>query len=396
MKFNQMINLAIKNIFRSKLKTLTSMLIISTGIITLLLTQGINQGTQKAYQSNFLEKSSLKEIKVVPNIDDNEGLNTNSEKKFSSINHVKETYFPISELTELLDLSSTQIDKLWINSMPSSIAPKPVKGKLYSQKNEILLPKEIGGKDTAKYVGKSLKINHIVSKGGKTSVEASVVKVSGIYDESKLNVSKGTALASPHFVYSLHADTSGLSVEDMLRLEDFQALSLISDNTESVPNIAKEVEDQGYNTEYSLKEVQQMPGLLGMIPLIGTVISLIILLIGAINIGMLTIQNVRNRYSEIGLLKALGFKNHLVIRIFLIETIIVGITSYIIAILIFFITKFVLNYLIVTRLDGQFTVMSDIKTLAGSLVISLLAAIIGSIIPTIKAAKINPSTALKE
>lgn len=396
MNFKQTLNLAVKNIFRAKLKSITSMLIIATGIITLLLTQGINQGTREAYQKNFLETNSLKEIKVLANMNSSEGLTVKDKEKLSSINHVQDSYFPFMELTELLNSNGQQIDKLWINSMPKSITPKLLEGKNFKEANEVLLPKKIEGKSTEKYVGKKLKINHMVADKGKTIVKTTEIKVSGIYDEARLNVPKGTALANPQFVYSLRAEKTGANVKDMLKFEDLQSISLIADSTESVPKIAEKVEKKGYNTEYSLKEVQEMPGLLGVIPLIGTVISVIILLIGAINIGFVTIQNVRSRYSEIGLLKALGFNNKLVIKVFLLETLIIAITSYLVAILIFFVSESVLNHLIITRLNGQFSIISDVKALLGALIISLSAAIIGSIIPTIKASKINPSIALKE
>ena len=171
-----------------------------------------------------------------------------------------------------------------------------------------------------------------------------------------------------------------------------------TDNMSSAGNAAAEVMNQGINTNSSkfkykaddvMQQVRNMQKLSESTNTQLIWIASISLLVGGIGVMNIMLVSVTERTSEIGLKKAIGARKKVILFQFLTEaamlTSIGGIIGVIVGIVL---SK------VVSKLSGAPTAIS-IPAIIGSVIFSMLIGVIFGLLPSVKAADLNPIDALR-
>ncbi len=130
-------------------------------------------------------------------------------------------------------------------------------------------------------------------------------------------------------------------------------------------------------------------GIFATLNVVGFLIGFFSLLVGAFGIANIMFVTVKERTSQIGLKKALGAKNSIILIEFLFEAIMLSIIGGLIGIVL----VFVLSFVATNQLD--FIVTLSKNNFIIGVTISVLVGLIAGYIPAKKASKLNPVTAIR-
>lgn len=130
----------------------------------------------------------------------------------------------------------------------------------------------------------------------------------------------------------------------------------------------------------------------------GGLLSAIILIVALVNISLTTINSVKDRTKEIGLLKSIGYNNKTVLIMLNAETITLGIIGFIISTLLSSGILLLLSRIAAKEdsYNSKIPINVNLKVILLALLISLAVPAIACIFAGIKAIKIQPSDAMKD
>lgn len=144
--------------------------------------------------------------------------------------------------------------------------------------------------------------------------------------------------------------------------------------------------DFGVNQQELFKSTYDQ--LTSLIKIIGTLITLMALIVGSIGIANIMFVSVKERTKEIGVRKALGAKRSSILMQFLIESSVVCLLGGFIGLLISFPVSLIIDALVLP------TVM-PIWVIVLALFISLLFGVLAGFFPALKASKLDPVDSLR-
>lgn len=125
-------------------------------------------------------------------------------------------------------------------------------------------------------------------------------------------------------------------------------------------------------------------------------IAAISLLVGALGIANTMVMNVLERTREVGIMKALGATNGHVLRLFLLESGVIGIVGGSIGVLIGFLISRIINYASTRVLgEGVLTTQVTPQLALFALVFSFIVGVISGLYPAYRASKMDPVIALR-
>jgi putative ABC transport system permease protein len=168
-----------------------------------------------------------------------------------------------------------------------------------------------------------------------------------------------------------------------------------------VKNLENELEKEyGKNITVikSINDVGSANTLLNMLNLISSVVSLLAIFVGGIGILNSMTMSVYERTREIGVLKAVGWKNTRIIKMILGESLVLTIISAIFASIIGVVASKAIFYIAISKLDIGVTSLNPafppylfVEAIAFAIIIGLL----GGFYPAYKASKLPPTEALR-
>ena len=127
---------------------------------------------------------------------------------------------------------------------------------------------------------------------------------------------------------------------------------------------------------------------MGVIVMIGLVITSVSLFVGGIGVMNIMFVSVTERTREIGIRKAIGAKKRAILSQFLFESSVICLIGGVIGLLVAYGVTALINNLMMPASISPF-IMSV------ALLVSILTGVISGIIPAIKAARLNPIEALR-
>lgn len=418
--------LAIKNIKERKLRTFLASLSIAIGTASFILFLGLSAGIKNSTFEELEKKNPLTQITVRPNIENSslisfiskseEGdLTQKTLEEISKIDGVKivhpEIQFNNFASLEASLLGFSLITDTMIFGVPFGFIQEDIKEKtLWDKKTEpfpcliprklldlynmaIAYPQGLPTISEENLFGKELTLypNYSTFFPGMNEKKDEIrLEVVGFSD--KINL-LGATLPS-ELVEDLNKKYSTFSSTKFLEL-------FIETTSSSItPDVAKKIEDMGFNTQYFQKNIKEVEAKFTYLSISLGAISFIILITAAIAIISTFLATITERTKEIGLFRALGATRSHIKKLILTEASLIGILGSTIGALIGILSSYLIDKIILKQLEKTTFSLETLFLIKPSLIIltiifGTLLSIISAYLPAQKASKINPITALK-
>ena len=160
-------------------------------------------------------------------------------------------------------------------------------------------------------------------------------------------------------------------------------------------NEGKTEEDAIIYTDIAEVFSETISGLINTITIILSAFAGISLVVSSIMIGIITYVSVIERTKEIGIMRSLGARKKDISRIFNAETLLIGLGSGILGILIYYVLQIPLNIIIANFIDAESFAGLPLYYAIGLITLSSVLTLVAGIIPSRIAANKDPVTALR-
>lgn len=398
MRVKTILKIAFKNLWSHRLRTTLTVAGVTIGIASIIFLVSLGYGLEQLVTNQVANFDAFTTLDVPSANISTFKLNDSSIEKISSIGHVTQVA-PVVNLAgrikkaENASTAETIIVGAEQNYWKIAGISADSTGKMPDKKDEIALNKAaltLIGEEGNDIIGKTVSLDIIIpadfranADDGMKIATAIPLRVVGLMNDDK----------SP-IVYT----TAGFLKD--LDVDKYSSLKLKVDNKTSVASVRKQIENTGFSTEYvgdTVAEISQVFSLFRIILAAFGLIALIVAALGTFN--TLTIS-LLERIREVGLFKALGMRNRDVYKLFLAESLIIGLMGGLLGL--------ILGYGLGRGIDELLSVMSsranaeNIKIFVTPWFFTLSVAgfsiIVGFLTgwyPSKRAVKINPLDALK-
>lgn len=237
--------------------------------------------------------------------------------------------------------------------------------------------------------GKSLLGKKLTGKCGTSTYTFTVI---GVYDSNQSMDDENVCYIPYHDIEEINNKIKSNTSSN----NESHPIVVVVDNYKNVQSVINQLNKNGMQTS---PMVYMNTRISSFINIVGGILSIIIFIVVLINISLTTLNSVKDRTQEIGLLKSIGYSNKLILIILNIETIILGIIGFSIStVLSFSIILLFSRYLIsnsssyISKLSINLNMLSIILALVISIVVPTIACLGASI----RVTHIQPSDAMKE
>ena len=245
----------------------------------------------------------------------------------------------------------------------------------------------IGGRLASSYFDKPIGINQMVSIGG------NAFRVVGILDDESNSVYMPIQMAS-----TLIPDkTNGVYDSIIVRVRDVNQLN--ETMTKMTANLAMSRHVTGKTQDFSVTSSQQLQATisstLSVMSTFLLAIAAVSLIVGAVGVANTMFTSVLEKTKEIGIMKAIGARNHDILMIFVFNAALIGLIGGLLGVLLgTILSGFIPSLLGGTQFarDGTLVTMNSVIL---SLSVSLLVGIVAGIVPAYQGSRLKPVDALR-
>lgn len=220
-------------------------------------------------------------------------------------------------------------------------------------------------------------------------------KITGIFKTGYYNYDSSLVLLPLETLQLLQergevAGSVSLNVKDPTNIKDINIL---------VNNINKDMGDKVFAHSWNMDN-QSLLSAINFEKFVLVAILSLIVLIASFAISVILNMVVREKTTDIGILKAMGYSNDNIMKIFLFEGLIIGVTGMVISLIlapvIILTLKILFKYYVTTTyyLD-KLPISISIHELFIIYIISFILIVLSTILPSKKAANMNPTDAIK-
>lgn len=374
----------IKNPFRNRTRATLAIIGITIGIATIVALGMVTGGLQSSTQSTL--KAGSAEITVTKIGSGNFGssggvLDESLVTDLKNTNGVKDTA-GILRVNSNVSTSSGgsgfgSMGGFLVNGIDSSklalVGIDSVNGTIFTNgsSNEIII-----GKTVAQNLNKTV--------GSTIDIYGTEFEVTGIFE-------------SGNFIYDTGAFTS-LSILQNLTNNTGKVSYIqvkVNDNA-NASQVSKTIQDERPNDLSATTAVDQANRInqsLGMIDTASWAISLLAIVIGGVGVINTMIMSVFERTREIGVLKAVGWKDRRILGMILGESIILTLVAAVVGIILGIVAVEIIFKLFIT--SQSFEAVLTMDTLLKAFGVALLVGIVGGLYPAYRASRLAPTEALR-
>ena len=395
---------SIKNLKTRGLRSCLTMLGIFIGIAAVVALISMGNALQQAITGQFatLDVDKL----IIQNIGTGFGppgstvvkkLNKHDLELISSVSGVKEAIprllrtvkVEYNKIAQFKYAASTPSDKEQLKILYDSLNINAEKGRLLTEtdKGKIIL-----GND---FLDKS-EFEKEIAIGTKIKIQNKEFEVIGI-------LKKASTFQINSVILMLESD-----LKEILNIEDEIDLIIVQgDNQNKIKEISEDIEiklrkdrklkqgEEDFSVQTPTQTIETVNTILNVINIIISGIAAISLLVGGIGIANTMFTSVVERTREIGIMKAIGARNSDILKMFIIESAILGIIGGIIGVIIGLSLAFLVSNIASTALAISFQIEISLPLILLAISFSLIIGIISGIIPAIQASKLKPVEALR-
>ncbi len=393
-----------RNLKRRKLRSWLTMLGIFIGIALVISLISLGDGLQNAINKQF-ERLGSDRILVLPggaSMGPMSGLSSEAllyDKDLNEIRKLKEVKYAVGTYagsisvtfkgeTKSITVFGFDKDKE-TQEMISTVSYLELKeGRTVRNKNEVVLGLSIA-EDTFKRklkLGDKIKINDRtytvvgIQKRSGTGVHDKIIRMNIDELRELLNVKEGYSTIFVKVKKNQNVNKVKEKIKEKLRKER---------------GVEKGKED--FNVETSENVIKSFLKIIDTVKILLVAIATISLVVGGIGIMNTMYTSVLERRKEIGIMKSIGAKNRDILKIFLIESGLLGLVGGIIGIIIGYIISKSIE-LATYKIFGYYVINIYLNwtTIIGVLIFSFLIGSISGILPSLQASRLNPVEAMKD
>lgn len=376
--------LMIKNPFRNRTRATLAIIGIAIGIATIVALGMVTGGLQSSTQSTL--KAGSAEITVTKIGSGNFGssggaMDESLVTDLKNTNGVKDTA-GILRVNSNVSTSSGgsgfgSMSGFLVNGIDSSklalVGIDSVNGTIFTNgsSNEIII-----GKTVAQNLNKTV--------GSTIDIYGTEFEVTGIFE-------------SGNFIYDTGAFTSLSTLQNLTnntgKVSYIQVK--VNDNA-NASQVSKTIQDERPNDLSATTAVDQANRInqsLGMIDTASWAISLLAIVIGGVGVINTMIMSVFERTREIGVLKAVGWKDRRILGMILGESIILTLVAAVVGIILGIVAVEIIFKLFIT--SQSFEAVLTMDTLLKAFGVALLVGIVGGLYPAYRASRLAPTEALR-
>jgi ABC-type lipoprotein release transport system permease subunit len=329
------IEMAMKNIRKSKFKAIIMILLLSLGMGCFLIVIDAGSAVKSSLENEILKFKNLTEIDVYSKISGN-SISESQLVKLEKIDHIKmviKQYKIHVLLTEKGDNPITD-GTLYNFDYKRNILPTGEDFRSSNEDGMILPDLEVNvneSKVLSNYVGKEIYVKFdSIDKNNEIVEKTFPMKVIGVYNASQPIQANPIYISESSMLKFLKERSS--SAEDILNIN---TLMVYVDNAENIQQVSSKIEDLGLKTKYALKDFNNAYLTFNSLLKVVLSASMIILFLALTIMVQLLNNNIKSREREIGVLKAFGYTNVKIALILAVEALILMILPIIFSLLLY-------------------------------------------------------------
>ncbi|WP_414470148.1 ABC transporter permease [Methanobacterium sp. ACI-7] len=365
------LGLVVKNPFRSKTRTTLAIIGIAIGIATIValgvITDGLKYSTEETLKSggsDFLVVEANVSDMMFSSIDDKRVDDIINITGVQDAVGVLIGVYPIADNPYFV-VMGMRSDKLSLGGVSM------INGQGFSDnKNEIILGKAA-----------SQKLNKTV--GDTLEISGKEFKITGIFETGDLQKDGGAFMPLD-------------KLQDIDKKDDEVTMVFAKlDKDANLDEVTKKIDDtytKELMTVKSLEDFGKVDSGLQMIDTASWAISLLAIVIGGIGVINTMIMTVFERTREIGVLKAVGWKNRRILGMILGESIVLTLLAGVVGIVMGLVA---IQLLMMGGMGGFIQPVYTMDTFAKALGIALFVGLIGGFYPAYRASRLPPTEALR-
>lgn len=388
----ELTELALKNLFFKKFRTIVTILGVSVGTGFVLLLLSLGYGFEKLVVDQISTAQNLNQVDAYPKVGSLLVLNDELIEKIQSVTGV-DTIYKIKNFAGRLNHKGSTADVVvygvenqYLENGPS----RKVSGEYLTQEsedNEMLVNTEylnLFGFDREEIIGQQLEMDIVKAEPSEEeSIQPVKVTVVGVIEDDY-----------PPVAYLKMTSVSQYTDENYS-----QATILVNKET-SMDNVRKQIESLGLETFSVMDTINQVETMFGYVRyglLFFGIVAFSISFLGMINTLVVSFLE---RTREVGLMKIVGMKKNEIMTIFISESMLIGFLGGILGILVGILSGYIVSliiYLFSATKGVDFILLSHIPSYVILLVVicTTLLGFVTGLYPANRAVKIPPLDAIR-
>ena len=389
------VKLGLSNIIKNLKRNILLITASSIGVIGILISLYIGSGVKK-YISNELKNNVNPLLFTVSEKGKNELYDvkyySKSEiDKIRKIDHVTNIKKDISYTSAYIVYNGKKYDLVSLSSN-SNIKDKNIKLGNVPKTNEIVISEYLSdnilNKRQNDLVGKNIKLYLLDSSKTSPALLTKNLEISGIYKNGKVNLINNSNYA--YVTYNTLEEIYSELDEELKPTE----IKIEIDKKENREYVKKRMKKMGFELSNMEEYTNAIFNYLDIATYVLSSFSFLSLIVSCIMMIIVFSINVLERTKEIGILRALGFRKKDIKQIFKTEAILIGFFTGIFSCIISKILSSLINSVTKSKFDISI-VNVNLKYMIFGIILSILVCIIGNIIPSRKASRLNIIDALR-
>lgn len=389
------VKLGLSNIINNLKRNILLITASSIGVIGILISLYIGSGVKK-YISNELKNNANPLLFTVSEKGRNELYDvkyySKSEiDKIRKIDHVTNIKKDISYTSAYIVYNGKKYDLVSLSSN-SNIKDKNIKLGNVPKTNEIVISEYLSdnilNKRQNDLVGKNIKLYLLDSSKTSPALLTKNLEISGIYKNGKVNLINNSNYA--YVTYNTLEEIYSELDEELKPTE----IKIEIDKKENIEYVKKRMKKMGFELSNMEEYTNAIFNYLDIATYVLSSFSFLSLIVSCIMMIIVFSINVLERTKEIGILRALGFRKKDIKQIFKTEAILIGFFTGIFSCIISKILSSLINSVTKSKFDISI-VNVNLKYMIFGIILSILVCIVGNIIPSRKASRLNIIDALR-
>jgi putative ABC transport system permease protein len=378
------LKLILKNPFRNRARALLAIIGIAIGIATIVALGMVTSGLQNSTQSTLKAGSAEVTVTKIGSGSFGSSGGTMDESLITDLKNISGVKDTAGILRVTANITGTSggggfgsMGGLMVSGIDQDklalVGVTTINGTLFSNgnTNEIIL-------------GKTAALNLNKTIGSTLNIFGTEFKVTGIFETGNFIQDAG-AFTSLTVLQNLTNNSQKISVVQV-KVED-------NANSSEVSKSIQENYKNDLSSTTAADQANRINQSLGMIDTASWAISLLAIIIGGVGVINTMVMSVFERTREIGVLKAVGWKNRRILTMILGESIVLTLIAALVGIILGVVgVEIIFTFLITSQ---SFGAVLTLETILKALGVALLVGVIGGLYPAYRASRLAPTEALR-